>query len=75
MKLETAKTLLETIATALNVAADNQCKLLALEKSLKDHNPSLYEAYSKNLETVRRNPPLSILPVGFANLQEKLVQD
>jgi hypothetical protein len=75
MKQETAKILLETIATALTVALESKSKLLALEKTLKDHNPTLFEAYSKNLEIVLRNPPIAIWPSGFANLQAKLVQE
>ena len=75
MQVDTARMLLDSIATALNLASDNQCKLVALEKLLKDQNPELFEAYTKNLETLRRNPPTSISLAGFANLQTKLVQD
>lgn len=75
MQADTARMLLGSISTALTLAADNECKLVALEKLLKDQNPALFEAYSKNLEILRRNPPTEILPIGFANLQSKLVQD
>ena len=53
MQVDTARMLLDSIATALNLASDNQCKLVALEKLLKDQNPELFEAYTKNLETLR----------------------
>lgn len=75
MQLDTAKMLLETIANALNIAVDSQNKLLAFEKTLKDRDLALFQEYEKNLEIVRQNPPTVILPLGFANLQSKLVQD
>ena len=75
MQPETAKMLLETIATALSIAVEDRGKLLALEKTLKDHDLNLFEAYLRNLEIIRRNPTIAIWPEGFANLQAKLVQE
>lgn len=73
MQIETARMLTEAIATATSIAIDNRNKLAALEIAIKKYEPNLFQAYLKALEEVRRTPPTSLSPEGFANLQSKLV--
>jgi hypothetical protein len=75
MTLETAQSLMSTIADSLQRAIDAQNKLSALEKALGKYEPNLYQTYLKNLKEIRENPPVSIALEGFATLQARLVQE
>jgi len=75
MTLETAQSLIGSIANALQGAIEAQNKFLALEKALEKYEPNLYQSYLKNFEEVRKNPPISLSLEGLANLQAKLVRE
>jgi hypothetical protein len=75
MQTETAQALVRTIAESLQHAIEANTKLIALERTLERDAPNLYRSYLRNLDEVRKNPPVSIAIEGFANLQAKLVQD
>ncbi len=74
MQTEAAKALIESIVNVLSIAIDNRNKIAALELALQKYEPNMFQAYLKNLEEIRKNPPTSISAAGFASLQEKLVR-
>jgi hypothetical protein len=75
MQLDAARLLVDILANNLSLAIDNQNKITALEKALKARNPTLFHEYSQTLEEVRQNPPKVALPLEFATLQSKLIQN
>ncbi len=72
MTLETAQALIGSIATALQGAVDAQNKLLALEKAIQRYELNLYQAYLKNLEEIRKNPPTSLSLEGSRTFKQNL---
>jgi hypothetical protein len=75
MQTETAKLLTEAIATATNLALDNQNKFVALENALQEHDQSLFQIYLKFLDEIRRDPPTLLFSEVFVKLQSELAQD
>jgi hypothetical protein len=75
MNIKTAQLLTEAVEKATNLAIENQNKIVALEKTLQEHDSNLFQAYSKILDEIRRNPPTSLFPPGFLKLELELVRD
>jgi hypothetical protein len=74
MQIETAKMLTETIARVATIATDNRIKIMAFEKALQEHDPSLFQKYSDILEKSGRTSA-SLSPEWLLKLQSMLVQD
>jgi len=74
MQLATAQALIRTLGEALHQTINAQVKMLALEKTLKEEQPQLYEKYLKKLEEAKKNPPVLLNVEALAGLQAKLVQ-
>ena len=74
MTLETANALIAILANNLNVAIENQNKLLALEKALEGSEQALYLSYSTHFERLRANSPTPLPLQELADLRAKLVQ-
>ena len=75
MQLDAARLLVDILASNLSIAIDNPNKIAALEKALKKKDPVLFHEYSQTLEEVRQNPRTVALPIEFATLQSKLIQN
>jgi hypothetical protein len=75
MKLETAQSLISAIGNASNLAIDAQNKITSLENVLKKEQPTLYSAYQKELEEVRKNPHWALSMEALSAIQQALVQD
>lgn len=75
MNIKTAQLLTEAVERATNLAIESQNKIMALEKTLQEHDSNLFQAYSKILDEIRRNPPTLLFPPGFLKLELELVRD
>lgn len=75
MQKDTARTLLQTIADTTSYNFDVQHKLIALEKVLEEYEPEIFNAYNKELQAIRKQPPFSVNPDLFSSLQKRLAED
>jgi hypothetical protein len=72
MESKTARDLIQMIVNAAQIAMRTEARILALEKTLKQHNPTLYEEYEKELQT--QGAMASLNPAGVSDLLERLIR-
>jgi hypothetical protein len=72
MESETARDLLQMVVNAAQIAIRTEARTLAIEKALKVHNPTLYEAYEKDLQ--KQGAMASLNPAGVSDLLDRLIR-
>jgi len=79
VQAETAKALVQAIADATGIAAENRSRITALENLIAKHRydfeGDLFQEYENELALLKRNPPIQLSVLGFGRLQELLAQD
>ena len=72
MESETARELLQMIVNAAQIAIRTEARTLAIEKTLREHSPGLYEAYERELQ--QQGAMASLNPAAVSNLLERLIR-
>jgi hypothetical protein len=72
MTQETAESLIEALAINLNTTSDVRNRIVALEKTLAEHERALYLSYQTNLANEKRDSSPLLSQESLAGLLVKL---
>lgn len=74
MKKELVDAFIGNLTSIVALVRDAHTKLVALEQTLKEERPTLFETYQKKAEQIAQNPPVSFNLLGIENLRKLLLE-
>jgi hypothetical protein len=75
MKKETVNALMNNLIGPLSLIRDIHVKVTALEETLKEQRPELFEIYQQKVREIAQNPRISFNLLGVENLRKILLDE
>ena len=74
MNKDAVEALLQTLGDLLGRSLQLEAKITAIEKTLKEKEPALHDAYVRKLESLRSDRGYDMAILGLEGVRRKLLQ-